>query len=369
MKMTHTNNVAEKKTRKSARSLPVHEWPEADKRGWEDACRPGARLKPGGSASYLGEVSREDFARRYGAFLGFLQRTGRLDHNLAAAAQVTLPNVDAYIGELNGRVRSVTVYNCIYKLRRAAELLTPEIDYSWLAEIEKDLALVMVPKSKFDRLVFTQRLVDAGMTLIAEAQRFAKNDLARAIGVRNGLMVAILAFDPIRLKNFAALEIGRTLKLVHGCWWITLTARDTKSHRPDERRIPKALNGAIDLYLNQSRPVLFGSRPPNDFLWISSRTGKPMTKKNMGTLISKITLETLGVDVSPHLFRTAAATTAAVYGGSTPHLASALLGHTDPRLTEEHYNRATSVNVANIYGALIRQYQNTETLGNSGDIK
>jgi integrase len=367
--MTDTNDQSEGVVRKSPRSLPIHEWPDADRRSWEDACRPAARLKPGGSASYLGEVSREDFARRYGAFLGFLQRTGQLDQTLAAAAQVTLPNVDAYIVELNGRVRSVTVYNCIYKLRRAAELLTPAVDYSWLAEIEKDLALVMVPRSKFDRLVFTQQLVDAGLTLIAEAQRFAKNDLARAIGVRNGLMIAILAFDPIRLKNFAALKIGGTFKEVHGRWWITLPARETKSHRPDERRIPKSLNGAIELYLTQSRPVLFGSRPPNDFLWISSRTGKPMTKKNLGTLISKITLETLGVDVSPHLFRTAAATTAAVYGGSTPHLASALLGHTDPRLTEEHYNRATSVNAANIYGALIRQYQNTETLGNSGDIK
>ena len=67
-----------------------------------------------------------------------------------------------------------------------------------------------------------------------------------------------------------------------------------------------------------------------------------MSRKNLGTLVSKITLGTLGVDVSPHLFRTAAASTAAAYGGKTPHLASALLNHTDPRVTEEHYNRAES---------------------------
>ena len=350
--MTHTNNVPEKIARESPRSLPIHEWPDADRRSWEVACRPGTRLKPGGSASYLGLVSRDDFARRYGAFLGFLQRTGRLDRNLEAAAQVTLSNVEAYIVELKGRVRSVTVYNCIYKLRRAAELLTPDTDYSWLAEIEKDLALVMVPRSKFDRLVFTERIVDAGLTLVAEAQEFAKNDLSRALGVRNGLMVALLAFCPIRLKNFAALKIGRTFNEVYGSWWITLRARETTSHRPDERRVPKSLNSAVDLYLNQSRPALFGTKPRNDFLWISSRTGKPLTKKNLGTLISKITLSVLGVDVSPHLFRTAAATTAAAYGTSTPHLASAVLGHTDARVTEEHYNRATIVNAAQIYAAL-----------------
>jgi integrase len=44
-----------------------------------------------------------------------------------------------------------------------------------------------------------------------------------------------------------------------------------------------------------------------------------------------------------------------MYGSETPHLASALLGHTDPRVTEEHYNRATSINAAKIYAALIRQ--------------
>jgi integrase len=81
-----------------------------------------------------------------------------------------------------------------------------------------------------------------------------------------------------------------------------------------------------------------------------------MTTKNIGTLISKITLETLGVDVSPHLFRTAAASTAAMYGGNTPHLASALLNHTDPRVTEEHYNRASSVSASKIYARITADF-------------
>ena len=82
-----------------------------------------------------------------------------------------------------------------------------------------------------------------------------------------------------------------------------------------------------------------------------------MTTKNLGILISKITLETLGVDVSPHLFRTAAASTAAAYGGKTPHLASAVLGHTDPRVTEEHYNRASSVTAAAEYARIVSVFR------------
>jgi hypothetical protein len=40
------------------RSLPIQEWPEADRQAWAAACRPGIHLEPGGSASYLAEVSR-----------------------------------------------------------------------------------------------------------------------------------------------------------------------------------------------------------------------------------------------------------------------------------------------------------------------
>ena len=344
------------KSSEHPRSLPLPEWPDADRRAWDEACLPGSRLKPGGAASYLAEVSRDDFARRYGAFLGFLQRSGRLERKAPAAAQVTLVNVEAYITDLTARVRSVTAWNCVYKLRRAAELIAPKADFSWLAEIEKDLALVMEPRSKFDRLVLSGRLVEAGLALIAEAQEFAKNDLFRARGVRNGLMIALLAFCPIRIKNFAALEIGETLKEVDGTWWIALPRNIMKSSRPDERRVPAVLNSCIDIYLNQSRALLLRSEASTNALWISSTTGRAMTKKNLGTLISKITLKTLGVDVSPHLFRTAAATTAAAYGGNTPHLASAVLGHTDPRVTEEHYNRPSSMNASKIYAEIINSY-------------
>jgi integrase len=355
--MTGTNFSDRKSALQRPRSLPVSEWPDADRRAWEEACRPGSRLKPGGAASHLAPVSRDDFARRYGAFLGFLQRTDRLEPHRDAATQVTLPNVEAYIADLKARVRSVTVYNCIHQTRRAAELLAPTADFSWLAEIEKDLMLVMEPRPKFDRLVLTTQLVEAGTTLITEAEKFARRDLVRARGVRNGLMIALLALCPIRLKNFAALEIGRTFKEIHGRWWIAFPGNMTKSGRPDERPVPAWLNRYIDTYIARSRPVLLGSRPLTNALWISSTTGAPMTTKNIGILISKITLETLGVDVSPHLFRTAAASTAAAYGGNTPHLASALLNHTDPRVTEEHYNRASSMSAAAAYARIVSGFR------------
>jgi hypothetical protein len=124
---------------------------------------------------------------------------------------------------------------CIPELRHIAELLAPSRDYTCLTEIEKDLALVMEPKSKLNRLVYPHVTAQAGSTLMVEAD--AANHLtalARARQFRNGLMVALLAFHPIRLKNFAAFEIGRTFVKVKNKWWIVLPASETKEGRLDE---------------------------------------------------------------------------------------------------------------------------------------
>jgi integrase len=103
------------------------------------------------------------------------------------------------------------------------------------------------------------------------------------------------------------------------------------------------------------RAVLIGSRPATNSLWISSLTGRRYTTKNLGTRISKITLETIGIDVSPHLFRTAAATTSACYGTDMPHLGSAVLLHANSRDTEKHYIRTTTLNAAKDYAAILRR--------------
>jgi integrase len=354
--MAGHNSPVDGSSREYPRSLPLNQWPDADRRAWEDACRPGSRLKPGGAASHLAEVTRETIVWRYGTFLGFLQQTGQLNRDAAAASHITPSNVEAYVTGLTARVRSVTIHGYIQGLRRIAELFAHLVDFSWLADIEQDLKLVMEPRSKLGRLVLTTRLVDAGLTLMAEAQEFAETDFARARGVRNGLMIALLAFCPIRLKNFASLEIGHTFKEVSGTWWIALPRRSTKSRRPDERCVPGLLNGYIDFYLNQSRPVLLRGNCTTHALWISTKASCAMHENHVSRLISQVTLQTLGVAVSPHLFRTAAASTAAAYGGNTPHLASALLNHTDPRVTEEHYNRATSMTATKVYAEIMESF-------------
>ena len=239
------------------RSLPIESWPEADRKAWLSACRPSQRLKRGGAGSHLKPITLSDLERRYGYFLDFISRRGLLDPTKAAGTHVVPENVDTYLEELAARVGSVTVQGSIYKLRRACELIDPARDLSWLADIEKDLALVMRPRSKANRWVLTEVLVEAGLTLIAEAENSRRmSKLGQARQVRNALMVAMLAMHPIRLKNFADLEIGRNFVEIKGSWWIVLSASETKEGRPDERRIDDLLQPALDRYLKKYRPFL-----------------------------------------------------------------------------------------------------------------
>jgi len=94
-------------------------------------------------------------------------------------------------------------------------------------------------------------------------------------------------------------------------------------------------------------------------LWLSANDGAPITAKALERVIRNTTRLRVGVPVSPHLFRTSAASSAAVHGGDNPHLASGVLHHTHPNFTNEHYNRATSLTAAENFRQTVRQYEKT----------
>jgi integrase len=344
MKTSHRSAMI----RNEARSLPFAEWPEAERIAWDTAVKAMRRISP--SRPRLCEKTCNDLAQRYGQFLNYCKRTCRLEQGADPGALVRPTAIAGFVAELQSRVRPVTVAQSIYKVCRAARLIAPALDYAWLSELAKDLALVAEPMNKTARVVTTERLVEAGLTLVVEAGLSTKSLLARSLMARNGLMIALLGVCPIRLKNLHALKIGRSFVKHEGTWWIVL--RDTKSRRPDERPVPDYLNSAIEYYLEIYRPILLRGKS-SDALWIG-RLGRTLSYLAVQGAVCQTTRETIGVDVSPHLFRASAATTAALHAADMPNLASALLHHRDSAVTEEHYNRASSLSVARQFARIVR---------------
>jgi site-specific recombinase XerD len=136
-----------------------------------------------------------------------------------------------------------------------------------------------------------------------------------------------------------------------------VSRRDSGQGRPDERPVDDVLKSAIDRYLSEYRPVLARTETLPSVLWLSSNDGMPMSYDGVERVIKATTAATVGVDVSPHLFRISAASTAAARGGDNLQLGCALLNHTHRTVTDEHYNRASSLSAAEKLRQVVRRYQ------------
>ena len=188
--------------------------------------------------------TRTSLVRAYGYLLEFCHRNGLLNQDAEAGAHVTPEILDAFVHHLQGRVGSVTRASYIGKVRRIAKILAPGRDLSWLGELRGRSALSGTAATQISsHRLRPKRSVGTipGSELIrrGDTKIHLRQQLARARQVRDGLMIALLALCPIRLRNLAELCVGRQLRRVGDAWWIILEADETKTGRPDERRVPR----------------------------------------------------------------------------------------------------------------------------------
>ena len=293
--------------------------------------------------------------RGYGYLLEFCSRNGLFDKDAPAAAHVSPEIIDALLSELRDRVGSVTRAIYVSRIRAIARILAPGHYLSWLREIEVDLRYEARPRPKYHRIVSSERLLNLGLELIRRGEESEQLTLlARARLVRDGLMIALLALCPIRLRNLAELRIGRQLKLIGDSWWIILESAETKSTRPDERPVPEILTVPIDRWIGQWRTLF---HPSDDAFWPSIKGGS-LAYTYVGHIITEVTRRELGVSVNPHLFRDCGVYTVATHAGDHMGIASGLLQHTDKRTTEKHYNKGAT------FGAVGRYQQIVDALAN-----
>jgi integrase len=351
------------------RDLPLEQWPEADRQGWETALQPARRLSVGGRAAHLRPSSKANLERGYGYFLRVVSESGALNRHAAATSHVTSEAIEIFVERAELSRNSLSIASGVERVRAVAQFLAPERNFGWLKNVAAQLRARARPQPKFSRMVGSEELVEAGLVLMQEA-RGQERGAEQARMYRNGLIIALLALCPIRMGSFVALVLGRSFLRIGDGWWIRLAANETKSGRPDERQVPGYVTSCVDEYLRTFRPRLLcagrigsarrdgaavsvdGPEIKAGPLWISHR-GRAMSPSTMGWLITQATQQTLGVSVNPHLFRACAATTAALHASSHPHLASGLLQHVDPRVTEAHYNRASSLQAAIHYGEIL----------------
>jgi hypothetical protein len=134
---------------------------------------------------------------------------------------------------------------------------------------------------------------------------------------------------------------------------VVLSASETKNRQAVEYDLPLAVGQVLNRYLEQYRPVLFGSSTHTG-LWDSAK-GVPMHANAIYDAVCRKMKKAFGCAVNLHLFRDAAATFWAFKAPDQVGVMSQLLGN-EPRMTERHYNRAKGISAGSRLADALASY-------------
>jgi integrase len=327
-----------------SRCLPLAAWPPADRAAWEQALAPGDVFDAGGPAAIWRPATRRRVAADYGHWLGFLADRDDLDPTAPLAERLTRPRLAAYDADLAATTTGATRQFRLEGLRCAVRVLAPGADRALLGRlIARVRATARSSGRDPSQLPAVRDLWRLGLTLLEEADRnHAACPIRWAVRCRDGLLIALLAARPLRVANLAMIRLDRHVRrLPAGGIEIAFSGTETKNHRPLEIDLTVELLPAVDRYLEVHRPVLLGDRQ-SPFLWIT-QDGAPMRQHAIRTRIALWTEQRLGVRLTPHQFRTCAATSLAVDDPAHVRAAMPLLGHSCLATSERYYNKAESL--------------------------
>jgi integrase len=334
------------------KALPPPEWPHADRETWRAAQATAGVLDDGGIVSHLSPRTLGDLTRRYAYFLFFLARHARLERHGPAAALVTEENILLYVRYLEPRISSVTLAQSLYKISRVAACLDPERDWRWLKRVARRLDLRAKPRDKRNEIVEIKELFRLGLQLMDQAEKTDNSTpFRRALVYRDGLIIALLATDPIRLDNIATLEIGRTLIKDGTTWSFEIPAKETKERRLHLAVLPDWCAPCIDRYIKFYRP-LFRNAESTSRLWLGQGS-RPLGQDGLYRLVCRRTRAAFGKRINPHLFRSCLITSTAVHHGAHMGLAMTVLRHQSSKVTERHYNQAKMIDAVRAYHEIL----------------
>jgi hypothetical protein len=321
--------------------LPLDQWPKADIEAFAKVYEPGDVFdETAGPGAHLAEGTRKMIQTAWRRWLGFLAEHYPDDLLKPPADRIMPDRLRDLIDHLSAEIRSTSVANVVDNLCYAARLIAPDGDWRWLVSVKRRLAARAKPEDRFDRLVPPWHTLDFGIELMDEALALPSAHRQREIQYRDGLLIALLSFWPIRRRSVAALTVTRHLEFDGEGFNILLYPKDTKSKRAESVRVPEQLTPYVERYLDEIRPRLFG-RSHHDGLWPSLKW-RPLSAAQIYVIVRARVFMKFRIFMGLHDFRRAAATYVAMDAPEKIGLIPGVLQHASPDVAE-HYNLAQSI--------------------------
>ena len=274
---------------------------------------------------------------------------------LAPTERLTIERVRPFVAHLAETNTPRSVASQVDALYHAARVMMPECDWTWLKTVKARLYAAAPAHAPTGPVITSVQLLDLGQQLMDENKPAPGTPISKddAVRYRDGLMIALLAFIPIRRKNLAALEIGRHLIREGDGWFVIIPGEETKTGTPIEFPVPELLKPYLAIYLDVVRPQML-RRPACAALWVSSRGGA-LSYGAIGKISRRHSTSRLGFRITLHDARDAAATTWAISAPDQIGVARDLLAHSDLRTTIKHYNRARGIEASRAYSQVIAE--------------
>jgi len=334
--------------------LPFSEWPDADKVLWQqtdEANDPfstcaGARLSP---------ASRQRYFIGWRRFLGFLAICEPEAMEIAPAERICPDRVKRFARHLGETCSPASVAACVEAAYNAARVMMPGADLSWLKKMKTRLYAAVPPQTEKRPAITSLQLLKVGKDLMDEVRPRlgTKLRLADAVQYRDGLMIALTAFFPLRRKNLAALDMLRHLQLGDEGRTIVIPRAETKTGTPIEFEIPSFVLPYLIDYCDFVRPWIT-SKDSCTALWLSPKGGQ-LSYNAIGAIFARHSARRLGHRLRPHDVRAAAATLWGIFSPEQIGVAQELLAHQDIRTTTAYYNRARGIHASRAYSRVLKK--------------
>lgn len=335
--------------------LPFSQWPLADKLLWQEAMTDHEDPFNVAAGAHLSVSSRRQYLYGWRRFLGFLTLDEPAALAITPLERLTTERVKRFVCHLAESNTPHSVAIQVDALYKAARIMMPKQNLIWLKTIKARLYVTAPAQGATGPVITSVQLLELGQQLMDESTPTSDGPirLADAIRYRDGLMIALLAFVPLRRKNLAALEIDRHLVQEEDEWFIIVPAEETKTKlgAVTEFPIPELLRPYLVTYLRFVRLRML-KRSNCMALWVSPKGGA-LSYSAIWAIISRHVRKRLGIHIAPHDVRDAAATTWAIAAPDRINISRGLLAHSDLRTTTKHYNRARGIEASRAHALFI----------------
>ena len=235
---------------------------------------------------------------------------------------------------------------------RLEEISAALEDYRRLGLTPKNLQLI--------RQVLTEEIWSDVISLpnsLVQQARLAKYDAPTkaAITAELAVAIAILTFAPIRLSNLVSIELEKNLIKpgLNSPYWLVFEHYDVKNRVELNFKFDQPLTDLIDEYVHEFRPTLL--RGTNASWLFPGEGGKRKNATGFGTQLTRRIEKAVGLRITPHQFRHAAA---AIWLKDHPgdyETVRQLLGHRSIQTTINFYCGLQSTQATERFGNLIRE--------------